>query len=530
MRVVVTGSTGYIGGRLVPVLLERGHEVVCGARTPAKLDARPWRGDVEVAAIDVTDPDSLRCAFDGADAVYHLVHAMDGEGDFAQRDREAAANVRDAAAAGGVSRIVYLGGLGHEDGPRPLSEHLRSRQEVGRVLADGPVAVTELRAAIIIGSGSASFEMLRSLVEVLPIMTTPKWVSTRCQPIAVRDVLTYLAGVLEVEEAASEVLEIGGPDVMTYAELMQTYAHVAGLRKRVILPVPVLSPGLSSLWIGLVTPLPTGLARPLVDSLVNEVIVRDARIDELLPKPTIPFTEAVRLALQRIQDLDVATTWASAGGRLPMGGVVTGPVPQPGEGPTEQGRARTVEGQLRDPGLGPTRRPVDRSGPERSQPDDPDWAGGTVFEDERRVRAAASPEALFQAVCGIGGQTGYHSARWLWELRGLLDKLVGGIGLRRGRRHPSELSVGEVIDFWRVEALERPSLLRLRAEMKVPGEAWLEFRIDEFEGGSRLIQRARFHPRGLWGRMYWGVLVPFHGLIFPIMARRLARAAERTDG
>jgi len=538
MRVVVTGSTGYIGGRLIPVLLEHGHEVVCGARTPAKLDGRPWRERVEVARLDVTDPASLEAAFDGADAVYHLVHAMDGEGDFAARDRQAATNVREAAATTGVRRIVYLGGLGHDDDDN-LSEHLQSRHEVGRILADGPVPVTELRAAIIIGSGSASFEMLRHLVEVLPVMTTPKWVSTRCQPIAVRDVLYYLAAVLDVPATENRVFELGGPDVMSYIELMQTYAEVAGLRHRVILPIPVLTPGLSSLWIGLVTPLPTGLARPLVDSLVNEVTVRDDSITRLVPRETVPFRESVRLALQRIQDLEVATTWASAGGGTarPMPEIPDGPRGPRGNGrptgsaagPVALRRRSTLEAQTDDGDLGPTEEGADTGGPERALPDDPSWSGGTVFTDERRVRSAAPPEAVFTAVSSIGGEAGYHSARWMWELRGLLDKLVGGIGLRRGRRHPQHLSVGEVIDFWRVEAMERPHLLRLRAEMKVPGEAWLEFRIDEFEGGSRLIQRARFHPRGLSGRLYWMVLVPFHGLIFPRMARRLASDAERFE-
>ena len=490
MRVLVTGATGYIGGRLVPELLGRGHQVVCAARNPAKLDARVWRGDVEVARVDVLERDSLDAACRGVDVVYHLVHSMDGEEGFSERDRRAAANVRDAAAAAGAQRIVYLGGLGRED-DETLSEHLRSRQETGRVLADGSVPVTELRAAMIIGSGSASFEMLRHLVEVLPVMTTPRWVATRCQPVAVRDVLEALCDVIEHEHTAGQVYEIGGPDVLTYAELMQTYARVAGLRRRLILPVPVLSPGLSSLWIGLVTPLPTGLARPLVDSLVNEVIVTDESFQRDLPRELISVDEALQLALTRIQDLDVATTWASAGGSA-------------------------------------HRRPAPSArGPEDPQPQDPGWAGGTVYADERTARSSAPPEALFAAVTAIGGTRGYHTARWMWELRGILDKLVGGIGLRRGRRHPVDLSVGEVVDFWRVEAIERPNLLRLQAEMRVPGDAWLEFRIEAEGDGSRLLQRARFHPRGLWGRLYWGVLLPFHGLIFPRMARELAREAER---
>jgi uncharacterized protein YbjT (DUF2867 family) len=495
MRVLVTGATGYIGGRLVPYLLERGHEVVCAARTPAKLDDRPWRGDVEVARVDVLEPDTLAAACQDIDVIYHLVHSMDGEPGFAERDRRAAANVRDAAAAAGAGRIVYLGGLGREDDD--LSDHLRSRQEVGRVLASGPVPVTELRAAIIIGSGSASFEMLRHLVEVLPVMTTPRWVSTRCQPIAVRDVLRALGDVIETPAAAGKVYELGGPDVLTYAELMQTYAEVAGLRRRIILPVPVLSPKLSSLWVGLVTPLPTGLARPLIDSLVNEVVVRDDAFQRDLPRPMIPAAEAFQLALTRIQDLDVATTWASAGGAGGLAGATPSATP---------------------------------SSPEDPQPEDPSWAGGTVFADERVAVSQAPPEALFAAVCAIGGGRGYHTPRWMWELRGVMDKLVGGSGLRRGRRHPVLLGVGEVVDFWRVEALERPHLLRLKAEMKVPGEAWLEFRVEAEGTGSRLVQRARFHPRGLWGRLYWGALVPFHGLIFPRMARELAREAETITG
>jgi uncharacterized protein YbjT (DUF2867 family) len=496
VRVLVIGATGYIGGRLVPELLSRGHDVRCGARTPAKLDGRPWRDDVEVAEVDVADRSSLDVACADIEVVIHLVHSMDGERDFASRDRTAAEHVRDAAAAAGVERIVYLGGLGDEDDD--LSNHLASRHEVGRILSAGSVPVTELRAAIIIGSGSASFEMLRHLTEVLPVMITPRWVSTRCQPIAIRDVLFYLCEILEVPETAGRVLEIGGPDVLTYQEMMQLYAEVAGLRQRVVVPVPVLTPKLSSLWVGLVTPLPTGLARPLVDSLVNEVVVRDDTTARLVPHDTLSLREALQLALVRIQDLDVATTWASAGG--------TWRSPQ---------AARWSDS---------------RRGPEDPRPEDPDWAGGTVLTDRRRVVSSAPPEALFDAVCAIGGRQGYHSPKLLWEIRGVLDKLIGGIGLRRGRRHPTDLSVGEVVDFWRVEAIERPTLLRLRAEMRVPGEAWLEFRIRPHPHGegSLLEQLARFHPRGLWGRLYWMVLVPFHGLIFPRMARRLARVAQRT--
>jgi uncharacterized protein YbjT (DUF2867 family) len=481
MKVLVTGATGYIGGRLVPELLARGHEVRCAVRTPAKLRGRAWVDDVEVVRADVFEPETLERATAGCQAVYHLVHSMDGADHFAERDRTAADNVRRACEASGVERIVYLGGLGAEDDER-LSEHLRSRHETGRVLAAGPIPVTELRAAIIIGSGSASFEMLRNLVEVLPVMVTPRWVDTRCQPIAVRDVLRLLCDVLEVPETAGRVLEVGGPDVMTYRELMDAYARLAGLRRRLILPVPVLTPRLSSLWIGLVTPLPTGLARPLVDSLVNEVVVRDDAARRLLPGDTLSFEEAVGLALQRIEDLEVTTTWAGA---------------------------------------------EHRPGPEDPEPEDPQWSGGTILTDERTVRSGAAPAVLWDAVCELGGERGYHTPRILWSVRGFVDDLVGGSGLRRGRRHPTRLAVGDEVDFWRVERLEPGRLLRLRAEMRLPGDAWLDLRVEADGTGSRLTQRARFHPRGLAGRLYWWVLAPAHRLIFPRMARGIVAAAER---
>jgi uncharacterized protein YbjT (DUF2867 family) len=470
--VLVTGATGYIGGRLVGELLAAGYRVRCLVRTPAKLAAAPWREQVDVVEGDVeTD---LGAAFEGVDAAYYLIHAIGASADWAQRDRAAALNFSRGAAAAGVKRIVYLGGLGEvAAGQRELSPHLRSRHEVGAELASGPVPVTELRAAVVIGSGSASFEMLRYLVEVLPVMVTPRWVDTRCQPIAVRDVLRYLVQVLDEERTAGRVLEIGGPEVLTYRQMMDVYAEEAGLRRRVVVPVPVLTPRLSSLWVGLVTPLPRSLARPLVDSLVNEVIVHDDAAAELLPGPLLTYRAAVGLALGRIRKGEVVTSWAGAelGGRHPA---------QP-------------------------------------MPTDPDWAGGTVLSDRREIVVAAAPDVVYRTICSIGGQRGWYAGDWLWAVRGLADKMIGGPGMRRGRRHPSELRVGDALDFWRVEALEPDRLVRLRAEMRVPGEAWLEWRLQPTPDGTGTVVRqfARFDPRGLWGRVYWLGVAPFHRFVFP---------------
>jgi uncharacterized protein YbjT (DUF2867 family) len=480
--VLVTGASGYIGGRLVGELLEAGYRVRCLARTPAKLDAAPWRDEVEVVRGDIEG--DLTGAMDGASAVYYLVHSI-GEGhDWTDREAAAAANVRDSAAASGVERIVYLGGLGAGDEVE-LSPHLQSRHRVGRVLAEGPVPVTELRAAVIIGSGSASFEMLRYLVEVLPVMVTPKWVDTRCQPIAVRDVLRYLVEVLSVDATAGRVLEIGGPDVLTYREMMAVYAEEAGLRPRVVIPVPVLTPRLSSLWVGLVTPLPRSLARPLVDSLVNEVVVRDDSILQLCPGPRIGYRESVHLALQRVEAHEVTTSWSGA-------------------------EIVSVAGPL---------------------PTDPEWSGGAVLRDVRERTVHASPEVVHATVCGIGGTRGWYAGEWLWELRGLLDKIVGGPGMRRGRRDPNRLRVGDAVDFWRVEAIEPGALLRLRAEMRLPGVAGLEWRIERLPETARgpqcrLVQTATFVPRGLWGRAYWYGVAPFHIFVFPGLIDGLVAAAE----
>jgi len=481
-RVLVAGATGYIGRRLVAELVAGDHDVRCLARTPEKLNAESWRPQVEVVTGDVLDPASLVAAFRDIDVAYYLVHSIGSQSDWRTRDRTAAENFRDAAARAGVEQIVYLGGLG-DDAGGALSPHLASRHEVGRVLAAGPVPLTELRAAVVIGSGSASFEMLRHLVEVLPVMTTPRWVETRVQPIAVRDVLAYLTGVFHNADAYGQVLEIGGADVVTYHEMMDMYAQVAGLRRRVILPVPVLSPRLSSLWVGLVTPIPAALARPLIDSLVNEVVVHDRAIDQVVPHNPIGCREAIKLALRRVGDFDVSTRWTDAElyGRNPA-----------------------------DP-----------------MPADPDWAGATLFTDRQVLRTHATADALFREICSLGGERGWLVGNWLWSVRGWLDQLVGGVGMRRGRRDPTDLRVGDVVDFWRVEALEPQRLLRLRAEMRLPGDAWLEWSMTREHDEMVFVQRALFRPRGLSGRAYWYAVAPFHRFIFRPLARSIEQHADR---
>ncbi len=367
------------------------------------------------------DAGSLTAAFDGCTAAFYLVHSMGGGGDFAATDARAAENFRDAADAAGVGRIVYLGGMGA--GP-DLSTHLESRHRVGEILASGATPTTELRAAVIIGSGSLSFEMLRYLTEVLPVMITPRWVDTRCQPIAIRDVLHYLVGVLSDTEPVDRILDIGGPDVLTYADMMQTYAAVAGLRRRIIVPVPVLSPSLSSRWVGLVTPLPSSIARPLIDSLRHEVVMTDHHIDELVPHDPIDFRTAVELAVRRTSTELVVTRWSDSGYT-----------------------------------------------PADTIPGDPQWAGGATLADHQTVETTASRAALYEAFARIGGANGYYVVDWAWRVRGLMDRAIGGPGLRRGRRHPVELRPGESLDFWRVRTVDVGVELGLEAEMKVPGQS-----------------------------------------------------------
>lgn len=462
----------------MPRLLDAGHRVRVLSRTPGRARRAEWPDDVELVEGDVLDRSSLDQALTGCDAAYYLVHSMGSADDFEETDARAAKHFADAAADAGVGRIVYLGGMGADEGE--LSPHLASRHRVGAILAAGPTPVTELRAAVIIGSGSLSFEMLRYLTEVLPVMTTPQWVRTRCQPIAIRDALHYLVAVLDDADPVDRVLEIGGPDVLSYERMMQIYAEVAGLRPRVIVRVPVLSPGLSSRWVGLVTPLPAAIARPLIDSLRHEVVMRDHSIDALVPHEPINFRDAVELAVRRTRTEAVETRWSDAGFT-----------------------------------------------PADAQPGDPDWAGGAAYVDHQTVDTRAPADRLYEAFARIGGSNGYYVVDWAWRLRGLLDRTLGGPGLRRGRRHPIDLRAGEALDFWRVTAVEPDRELALEAEMRVPGKAWLSWRIEELaDGGHRLHQTAHFVPRGLWGRAYWYAMFPFHVVIFARMCRAIVRHAE----
>jgi uncharacterized protein YbjT (DUF2867 family) len=479
---LVTGATGYIGGRLIAQLLDAGYRVRVLARNAQRLQNHTWINQVELVEGDANSEESLNAALDGVAVAYYLLHALLVKGDFEQLERNMAKSFGDAAKRNGVQKIIYLGGIitpGQEASP-----HLQARVDTGRILAESGVPTFELRAGVVIGSGSASFEMLRYLTERLPIMTTPKWVKNRIQPIAVRDVLRYLTGCAGLSASDAGIYEIAGPEVFTYADMMQAYAKVAGLRKRIIIPLPVLTPKLSSGWVGLVTPVPITLARRLVDSLKNEVVATDHRIRDLIPDPEgglTNFERAVGLALVRIKEARVETRWSDAS----------------------------------SPGT-----------PSEPLPTDPDWAGGSLYKDVRIAHTQDSISEVWKRVEAIGGDNGYSTASWAWELRGVMDRMVGGVGLRRGRRDPNHLEVGDALDFWRVEQVIPQKLLRLRAEMKLPGLAWLEFGLEEDveTGGTILTQVAIFAPRGLFGQLYWWAVWPMHGLVFPSMARSLARS------
>ena len=472
MLTLVVGASGYIGGRLVPLLQARGHDLVLMSRDARPLAAR-FPG-TKVVAADLLDPSTLPPALERIEVAYYLAHSMGaGERGFAERDRQAARNFAQAARRAGVSRIVYLGGLG--DDAADLSHHLASRHETGAELAAHGVPVTEFRAAVIIGSGSASFEILRHLTERLPIMITPRWVGTRCQPIGIGDVLDYLVGALDHPDITG-VVEIGGPDVLSYGDMMRAYARLRGLR-RMMIPVPVLTPRLSSYWVNLVSPVPAGIARPLIEGLRNEVVVRDPGPASAFGLHPMPYVEALQRAIDRTDRHDIESTWFDA-----------------------------------------------LAAPDKASLSSLASTEGMIIERRQR-KIPATPEQVFAEVERVGGDAGWPYADILWRARGSVDRVVGGVGMRLGRRDPGHLRVGDALDFWRVEEVRRPTLLRLRAEMKVPGRAWLQYEVTPTEGGSRLVQTAFFEPKGLPGLAYWYVLYPVHGLIFRGTVRVLAERA-----
>ena len=490
-RILVTGASGYVGGRLVRHLLLQNTNlnVRVMVRDRRKISGQSWVDEVEIAIANASDYEQTLAALQGVHTAFYLLHSINYGTNYDEIESAMARNFAKAAEAAGVTQIVYLGGIAND---AQISKHLESRTNTGVQLASTSVPVMEIRAGIIIGSGSASFEMLRHLTHRLPIMTTPKWVSNRTQPIAIRDILWYLGRAAELPTPVKGIFDVGGPEVLSYADMMQRFAKISGLRKRWIIKVPVLTPGLSSLWIGFVTPVPTSLARPLVGSLISEVVAdKNKSISAYIPDPKeglLNLTQAIEFALSRTVNNDVETRWSDA--------------------------------------AFPT-------APWQRAQGDPSWAGETVFEDARVKYTAASHESLWSCIEAIGGDTGWYGSDFLWWLRGLLDRVVGGVGLRRGRRDPKHLRIGDSVDFWRVEELDAPNSLKLYAEMVLPGKAWLEFTIEDVihDGAPmrKVTQTASFQPHGLGGALYWYTILPLHTFVFPTMIRNILRAANRRD-
>ncbi len=477
--ILVTGATGYIGGRLIPRLIEEGLRVRVLVRNRERVLARAWFDQVNVVVGDALDPQTLNQALAGAGTAYYLIHSMSMGDRFHEVDMRAARSFGQAAKEAGVGRIIYLGGLG--DPEANLSRHLRSRQESGRALGEGGVPITEFRAAVIVGSGSISFEMIRYLVERLPVMVCPRWIYSRIQPIAVDDLLEYLVAALNTPESAGRTIEVGGSDTTTYRGLMYGYAKARGLR-RLMIPVPVLTPRLSSYWVHWMTPIPAGIAVALVDGLRNNVVVTNGLSRTLFPhiEPK-DYASAIDSVMTDLDEGRIDTSWSDTTG-------------------TFNASEEAVRLESRE---------------------------GLIFERRRR-RVGAPPRLVFGVFTGIGAARGWYFANWAWRIRGMLDRMLGGAGLRRGRRHPDQLRVGDALDFWRVEALETGRMMRLRAEMKLPGNAWLQFEAREApDNTTHLEQTAAYDPRGLAGLLYWYALYPFHAWIFRGLINSIAGRAER---
>jgi uncharacterized protein YbjT (DUF2867 family) len=471
---LLTGATGYIGGRLLEELESAGVNVRCVARKPQHVLSRV-ASTTEVFPGDAFDYQSMCQCMRGVHTAYYLIHSMGSDSNFAEEDRLAARNFAKAAMENSVERIIYVGGLG--DASDELSPHLKSRQEVAEYLRSSGIQVFEFRASIVIGSGSLSFEMIRSLVERLPIMVTPKWVSVLAQPIAINDLIDFLVLARNTSIEGNQIFEIGGADRVSYGDIMKEYARQRGL-KRSMIKVPFLSPGLSSLWLGLVTPVYARVGRKLIDSICHETVVKDPKANELFGVNPMSMSEAIAEAIS-LEEKDFAgSRWSDS---------------------------------------------VSSAGNQKS------WAGvkfGTRMVDSRKRTTSASASSVFRTVQEIGGDVGWYYANWLWWLRGFIDLLVGGVGMRRGRRHRSEIRIGDTIDFWRVEAFEPMKRLRLKAEMKIPGRAWLEFEVSVQDGQTVLRQTAMFDPHGLLGQAYWYSLFPLHQIIFEGMLRKIVSTAE----